>query len=91
MITLPAGAAGAALAAAGLWWRDKAGMLAGAAGPALLARAVTDAGLERRVASVVRGGPAGNANGVSIPVRIGPRPDQPHGRGSTGPVSDRVH
>jgi hypothetical protein len=32
MITLLAGAAGAALAAAGLWWRDKAGMLVGAAG-----------------------------------------------------------
>jgi len=32
MITLPAEAAGAALAAAGLWRRDKAGMLVGAAG-----------------------------------------------------------
>lgn len=86
--------AGAALAAAGLWRHGKVGMLVGAAGFALLARAMTGgAGLGPGVsrARVTRAEFTGSADGVSIPIKFGPRPGQPHRPGSSGPVSDRVH
>ncbi len=89
-VRLLVGAAGAALTTVGLLRRDKLGVLLGGAGLALVTRAVTGAGLERLAAMVRPHEEEETPKGVSIPIKIGPRPDRPAGPPPT-PMSDRIH
>ncbi len=87
-VRLFVGLAGAILAAVGATRRDKAGMLVGGVGLALVARAATHISFEQLAALVERARQEDTAKGVPIPVKIGPRPDHPFG---PGPISDRIH
>jgi hypothetical protein len=83
------GAGGAALTTLGLLRHDKAGMWLAGLGLAMVTRAVADTGLPPFATIVAFCEQA--LRGVSIPVKVGPRPDRPQGPRPSGPMSTRVH
>ncbi len=85
------GVAGGLLTTLGLVRRDKAGMLAGGIGIAMLTRAASDAGFNQFATIVNRDRKQDESKGVSIPVRVGPGPGPNAPRPFGGTSSDRVH
>ena len=90
-VRLFVGLAGAILTAVGASRRDKAGMLVGGVGLALVARAATDLGLAQLRGLFERPRQEDTTKGVPIPVKIGPRPDHPQGPTPGTQISDRIH
>ncbi len=85
---LAVGLTGAVLTTVALFRHDKPGMVLGGIGLALVTRAISDVGMEQLGDLIPREQP--EAEGVSIPVKIGPNPDTPRTPPPPG-VSDRIH